>query len=179
MHLYIPINTANGVIHVKQEVKVYVQELGIHVWAYILDGDVALLSLGLLCSEDGGWRYNWEPGQLPTLSKGKRVVTCPTSHNVPTLYNTSSSKASDDAGGDSRAPEPLSKEEKETIRKITAIADPDGVLCGSDEDDDEDEWEEVTNKKKTKKDTSSSSSVPPVPEPHSTPRRAGKPRSLG
>ena len=95
----IPINTANGVIYVKQEVRVNVHELGIHVWAYILDADVALLSLGLLCSEESGWRYNWEPGELPTLTKGNKVVTCPTSHNVPTLYNTSSSRDSADAGG--------------------------------------------------------------------------------
>ena len=59
----LPINTANDIIYVKKEVRVYVQELGIHVWAYILEGDVALLSLGLLCSEEGGWSYNWNPGQ--------------------------------------------------------------------------------------------------------------------
>ena len=141
-----------------------------------MDGDVALLSLGLLCSEEGGWSYNWKPGQLPTLSKGTRVVSCPTSHNVPTLYNTSSSNSSNDAGGDPRATEP-SKEtkEKELIEKLNDIAGSD--LSEDEDEDDEDDWEEVVNKKKNKNDTPPP--VTSVPNPHSTPRRAGKPRSSG
>ena len=171
----IPINTADGIIYVKKEVKVYVHELGIHVWAYILESDVALLSLGLLCSEGGGWSYNWEPGQLPTLTKGKKVVIFPTSHNAPTIC-TSSSKSSNDPGGDPCATK-QSKEtqERELMKQLNEIAGPD--LSEDEDEDDEVGWEEVVDKKKNKNNTPPP--VPSVPSSHSTPRRTGKPRSLG
>ena len=49
-------------------VKVYIRELAIFVWAYVLDCDVAVLSLGMLCDEEG-FTYYWTPGSPPTLEK--------------------------------------------------------------------------------------------------------------
>ena len=49
----IPITTANGEVIVTHQCPVFVQELGIFVWAYILDCSVAVLSLGMLCDEHG------------------------------------------------------------------------------------------------------------------------------
>ena len=56
----IPITTANGEVKVHAQVRVFVKELGIYVWAYVLDCDVAVLSLGMLCDEDG-FTHQWVP----------------------------------------------------------------------------------------------------------------------
>ena len=44
----IPITTANGEVVVTHQCQVFVQELAIFVWDYILDCSVAVLSLGML-----------------------------------------------------------------------------------------------------------------------------------
>ena len=81
----IPITTANGEVKIHVQVRVYVRELGISVWAYVLDCDVAVLSLGMLCDEEG-FTYNWVPNEAPTLTKDDFKVTCYPSHNVPIIF---------------------------------------------------------------------------------------------
>ena len=69
----IPIITANGEIEVDAMVRVYVKELVIFVWAYVLDCDFAVLSRGMLCDEEG-FTYSWIPGRPPTLeNRGLRL----------------------------------------------------------------------------------------------------------
>ena len=63
----IPITTATGEVKIHAQVRVYVKELCIFVWAYVLDCDVAVLSLGMLCDEEC-FTYNWVPDAAPTLT---------------------------------------------------------------------------------------------------------------
>lgn len=81
----IPITTANGEVKVHAQVRVFVKELGIYVWAYVLDCDVAVLSLGMLCDEEG-FTYQWVPNSPPTLVKDDFSVTCYPSNNVPVIF---------------------------------------------------------------------------------------------
>ena len=81
----IPITTANGEVKVHAQVRVYVKELEIYVWAYVLDCDVAVLSLGMLCDEEG-FTYQWVPNRPPTLVKDDFTVTCYPSNNVPIVF---------------------------------------------------------------------------------------------
>ena len=55
------------------------------MWAYVLDCDVAVLSLGMLCDEEGV-TYSWVPNDPPTLIKDDCKVTCYPSHNVPIIF---------------------------------------------------------------------------------------------
>ena len=81
----IPITTANGEVKVHAQVRVYVKELEIYVWAYVLDCDVVVLSLGMLCDEEG-FTYQWVPNWPPTLVKDDFTVTCYPSNNVPIVF---------------------------------------------------------------------------------------------
>ena len=81
----IPITTANGEVKIHAQVRVSVKELCIFVWAYVLDCDVAVLSLGMLCDEEG-FTHQWVPNTPPTLTKGDFQVTCYPSHNVPIIF---------------------------------------------------------------------------------------------
>ena len=81
----IPITTANGEVKIHAQVRVYVKELCIFVWAYVLDCDVAVLSLGMLCDEEG-FTYKWVPNTPPTLTKDDFSVTCYPSNNVPVIF---------------------------------------------------------------------------------------------
>ena len=63
----------------------YVKELAIFVWAFILDCDVAVLSLGMLCDEEG-FTYTWVPNTPPTLVRDDFEVACYPSHNVPVIF---------------------------------------------------------------------------------------------
>ena len=83
----IAVTTANGEVHINTQVRVYVHELCIFVWAYLLKCDVAILSLGPLCDEDG-FTYLWEPGCSPTLSKQGLKVECRQFYNVPVIFPT-------------------------------------------------------------------------------------------
>ena len=65
--------------------RVYVKELSIFVWAYVLECDVAVLSLGMLC-DDEGFTYQWVPNNPPTLTKDEFSVTCYPSNNVPVIF---------------------------------------------------------------------------------------------
>ena len=93
----IPISTANGDIELKSKCTIYVHELGEHVEAYLHEGTVAVLSLGLLC--DGlGFTYLWKPNASPVLTKGKLKVVCDPVFNVPFIYPVT-------AGGNSKQEE--------------------------------------------------------------------------
>jgi hypothetical protein len=100
----IPITTANGEIKIQKQVRVYVKELDIFVWAYVLDGDVAVLSLGMLC-DDEGFTYSWVPNRPPTLTRDGLTVTCHPSHNVPVIFPAASAEGNpeDDDTSDSEA----------------------------------------------------------------------------
>ena len=81
----IPIQTANKEIKVEYEAHVYVLELRIHVWAYLHEDTVAVLSLGLLCGMQG-FTYVWSPKAPPTLTKGNFSLACYPHWNVPFIY---------------------------------------------------------------------------------------------
>ena len=80
-----PITTANGEVKVHAQVRVFVKELGIYVWAYVLDCECSVLSLGLLC-DDEGFTYLWVANTFPTLTKEGFTVPCYPSHNVPVIF---------------------------------------------------------------------------------------------
>ena len=81
----IPITTANGEVKIHAQVYVYVKELGIFVWAYVLDCECSVLSLGMLC-DDEGFTYQWVPNTPPTLTRDGFRVICYPSHNVPVIF---------------------------------------------------------------------------------------------
>ena len=169
----IPITTANGEVVVTHQCQVCVQELGIFVWAYILDCSAAVLSLGLLCDEHG-FSYIWHPRQPPYLAKGDFKVTCFPSHNVPILLTNilkdDKSVCEANAGRDVQPPtEPGTDPEMQ------------GLVDSS---SDEEGWQTAKKRKINKKKT--------APPPHHRPPPAGcsaeryllngkavKPRSLG
>ena len=64
---------------------IYVRELGMHLPAYVHNGTVAILSLGLLC-QGLGFTYEWKPNASPTLTKGDHKITCEPHFNVPFTY---------------------------------------------------------------------------------------------
>ena len=71
------IQTANGVILVREEANVYVEDLDLWVWAKLVVDSPAVLSLGVLCQEHG-FSYVWDAGQQPKLIKGSNVIHCVT-----------------------------------------------------------------------------------------------------
>ena len=79
----IPITTANGEVKIHAQVYVYVQELCIFVWAYVLDCECSVLSLGMLCDDEG---FTYVANTPPTLTKDGFTVTCHPSHNVPVIF---------------------------------------------------------------------------------------------
>ena len=81
----IPVTTANGEVRIHARVWVYVKELCIFVWPYVLDCDVAVLSLGMLCDEEG-FMYQWVPNTPHTLTKDGFRIICYPSHNVPVIF---------------------------------------------------------------------------------------------
>ena len=58
--------TANGEVRTRKEATVYVEQWGLFVTVLLLDGTLAVLSLGKLC-EDHGYTYHWTSGQKPHL----------------------------------------------------------------------------------------------------------------
>ena len=49
----IPTETANGEVTVTQRCRVHVKELDLHVWAYLREDTVCVLSLGMLVDRSG------------------------------------------------------------------------------------------------------------------------------
>jgi len=81
----IVIQTANGLLTLTEQCKIYVRDLKVTLSAYILDDTVSLLSLGLLV-EELGYSYIWNPRHSPMLRKGNITVRCHPMNNVPHIY---------------------------------------------------------------------------------------------
>jgi len=81
----IVIQTANGLLTLTEQCKIYVRDLKVTLSAYILEDTVSLLSLGLLV-EELGYSYIWNPRQSPKLRKGNITVRCHPMNNVPHIY---------------------------------------------------------------------------------------------
>ena len=79
------IRTANGLLELTETCQIYVKDLKVQLWAYILDDSVSLLSLGLLV-EELGYSYAWNPSCSPMLRKGNISVRCHPTNNVPHIY---------------------------------------------------------------------------------------------
>ena len=79
------IQSANGIVDVDKEVKIFVPALNISVWAQLMQDCPPVLSLGRLCSRQG-WNYQWLNGRKPTLSKGTRRITLTPNHDVPMVF---------------------------------------------------------------------------------------------
>ena len=62
--------TANRFVTAKSEVEVFSKDLGVTVTAYTLPKVPPVLSLGKLCRENG-FRFHWEPVELPFLQHVK------------------------------------------------------------------------------------------------------------
>ena len=100
----IPIQTANGEVDLSEKCEIFVIDLKVKVWAYILPDTVAVLSLGLLV-EELGYSYIWNPGKCPILRKGNLTVRCHPMNNVPFIYpGASVENVPKVAGGDSLPP---------------------------------------------------------------------------
>ena len=77
--------TANGLIVVEEEVKVFVSTLQISVWANVLENTPNLLSLGCLCEKEG-YSYHWSFGKTPYIQKGDgQKHFCVRKNNVPII----------------------------------------------------------------------------------------------
>ena len=72
--------------------------------AHLLDCTVAVLSLGLLCDENG-YSYTWRPQETPFLSKGNDRIMCYPNHNVPFIYSGIKSQRSLAPAGSDSVPE--------------------------------------------------------------------------
>ena len=111
----IRLQTANGIVWVKQTAKVHVVELDVTVLAYILDGAPALLSLGRLCRENG-YRYVWEETNPYLQKKGSdknERIYCKPVNDVPLITSAKEKTSKKDSGSDqteSKNADPESKE---------------------------------------------------------------------
>ena len=81
----VSIRTENGLLKLTEVCQIYVKDMKVQLWAYILDDTVSLLSLGLLVDELG-YSYIWNPRRSPILRKGKISVRCHPTNNVPHIY---------------------------------------------------------------------------------------------
>jgi hypothetical protein len=81
----IPIQTANGVIYVTEEVDVYVHDLDITVTALLVENSPPLLSLGKIV-KDHKYKYIWDDFARPYLQRqGGKKIYCRPSQNVPLI----------------------------------------------------------------------------------------------
>ena len=76
--------TANGYVTAQNEVEVFSKDLGVTVTAYTLPKVPPVLSLGKLCRENG-FRFHWEPNELPYLQhvKSGKIVQCDLDQDTP------------------------------------------------------------------------------------------------
>jgi hypothetical protein len=81
----IEVQTANGDVNITHKCRVYVFELDLWIWAHLLESTIAVLSLGALCLVHE-FRYAWEAGHDPILSKGNIEVRCRPRNNVPFIF---------------------------------------------------------------------------------------------
>ena len=88
------IQTANGIIEVNKECRIYTSKLDLWIWAKLAGEDSpAVLSLGRICY-DLGYSYVWSAGEQPRLIKGlvniikspnAAEITCPIENCVPLI----------------------------------------------------------------------------------------------
>jgi hypothetical protein len=125
----IRLRTANGIIQGTHEVGVYVKDLNDErITAIILKDCPAVISLGLICNEDG-FDYVWRNASCPYLQKnGGKKVYCHPHQNVPTIAPATS------AGGDSGKAAENSKDDVSTEEFEKAPAKDAGGDAGKEED---------------------------------------------
>ena len=85
--------TANGEVQTHEEAIVYVKELDLFLTMKVLDNTPAVLSLGLLCDENG-YSYTWTNGQKPDLIEDGIRIICNTENFVPIVVPGLSSSSS-------------------------------------------------------------------------------------
>ena len=74
--------TANGEVQTHEEAIVYVKELDIFLTMKVLENTPAVLSLGMLCAENG-YSYEWIDGRKPHLIKNGLRIQCNTENFGP------------------------------------------------------------------------------------------------
>ena len=79
------IQCANGTMTIKTMAQIYVPFLEKSVWAYVMRDCPTILSLGMLCNEEG-WNYSWQNGKDPVLWKDKVVIRLHSKQQVPVMY---------------------------------------------------------------------------------------------
>ena len=77
------IQTANNTVPVAYEAQVYVKDLDLKVWCGILENSPAVLSVGLLTTEEG-YDFMWEINLSSYLQKDDKRIYCTSEMNVPT-----------------------------------------------------------------------------------------------
>ena len=85
--------TANGEAQTHEEAIVYVKELDLFLTMKVLENTPAVLSLGMLCDENG-YSYEWINGQKPHLIKNGIRRQCNTENFVPIVVPGLSSSSS-------------------------------------------------------------------------------------
>ena len=85
--------TANGEVQTREEATVYVKELDIFLTMKVLENTPAVLSLGMLCDENG-YSYEWINGQKPHLIKDGIRIICNTENFFPIVVPGMSSSSS-------------------------------------------------------------------------------------
>ena len=81
------LHTANDVITVDECTDVFIEEMGEILSPLVLLNTPAVVSIGLICMEQGG-KFEWLPGQTPTLTlRDGRVVRFTVEHNVPYMLD--------------------------------------------------------------------------------------------
>ena len=79
------IQCASGTMTIKSMARINVPFLEKSVWAYVMRDCPTILSLGMLCNEEG-WNYSWQNGEDPVLWKGKVVIRLHSKQQVPVMY---------------------------------------------------------------------------------------------
>ena len=74
--------TANGVVQIREEATVYVNQLDLLVTVMLPEETPAVLSLGKLC-EDRGYTYHWTSGEKPHLTNNGKRINCDIANFVP------------------------------------------------------------------------------------------------
>ena len=81
----IRLDTANGLVEIKEQVALHVPEINEEVRACVLEATPAVLSVGRRCMEHG-YAFHWEPGRAPILvCPGGNILHLGVEHYVPYL----------------------------------------------------------------------------------------------
>ena len=77
-------NTASGQVRAAEEVQIFIKDLGIFVWAMILEHVPPLISMGKLISELG-CKYVWSASGPYIETRNKKRLDCRVNNNVPMI----------------------------------------------------------------------------------------------